>query len=70
MFAGPNGSGKSDLIHRLQESDLPLGPIVNADELLVSLQHSGFIDLREYGLSGITSQPGLFTKKFGFAQGE
>jgi len=27
MFAGPNGSGKSELITRLQESDLPLGPV-------------------------------------------
>ncbi|WP_139240416.1 hypothetical protein [Fodinibius roseus] len=56
MFAGPNGSGKSDLIRRLQQSDLPLGPIINADDFQVSLQNSGFIDLQEYGLSDITHQ--------------
>jgi len=54
MFADPNGSGKSDLICRLQHSDLPLGPIVNADQTLAKLERSGFIDLKPFKLSDIT----------------
>lgn len=53
MFAGPNGSGKSELIKRLQASDLPLGPVINADVLLSNIQSTGFTDLTEYGLSGV-----------------
>jgi predicted ABC-type ATPase len=54
MFAGPNGSGKSDLIFWLQQSDLPLGPIVNADIIFDELQNAGFIDLQEFELSGVS----------------
>lgn len=53
MFAGPNGSGKSDLIQRLKNSDLPLGPIVNADIILFSLEKAGFIDLHQFQLTGL-----------------
>lgn len=56
MFAGPNGSGKSELIHHLQHSDLPLGPVVNADQILVQLENSKFLDLKEFKLSGITRE--------------
>lgn len=56
MFAGPNGSGKTELIKRLKESELPLGPIVNADLILETLQISGFIDLKEFKLSRISDQ--------------
>lgn len=54
MFAGPNGSGKSDLIQRLKKSELPIGPIVNADDLLNELENTGFIDLHNFELSGVT----------------
>mgnify|MGYP006440388191 CR=1 FL=1 len=53
MFAGPNGSGKSMLIGRLQDSNLSLGPIVNADQLLAKIENSGFIDLKDFEISGI-----------------
>lgn len=56
MFAGPNGSGKSELISRLQDSDLPLGPVVNADEIFKRLNISGFIDFKDYSLSGVKQE--------------
>src|SRR5699024_7244143 len=54
MFAGPNGSGKSELIQRLQQSDLPLGPVVNADIIFSELQNSRYLDLHEFNRFGIT----------------
>jgi len=59
MFAGPNGSGKSELIQRLQQSDLPLGPVVNADIIFSELQNSRYLDLHEFILFGITQQDGV-----------
>jgi len=56
MFAGPNGSGKTELIKRLRDSGLPLGPIVNADQILGILKNTGFIDLKEFQLSDISEQ--------------
>lgn len=56
MFAGPNGSGKSELISRLQDSDLPLGPVVNADTLFSQLRGAGFIDLKVYSLSEVKQE--------------
>ncbi len=53
MFAGPNGSGKSELIKSLQKTDIPLGPVVNADIILFQLRSAGFIDLKEYKLADI-----------------
>lgn len=48
MFAGPNGSGKSELIKELEEREIPLGPLVNADIIAKKLKESGFLDLSEY----------------------
>lgn len=56
MFAGPNGSGKSELINRLKDSDLPLGPVVNADVIFKRLKSSGFIDFKDFSLSGIKQE--------------
>jgi predicted ABC-type ATPase len=54
MFAGPNGSGKTELIHRLQYTHLRLGPVINSDSILQTLNKAGFLDLKEFGLSKIT----------------
>ncbi|MFD2532984.1 hypothetical protein [Gracilimonas halophila] len=54
MFAGPNGSGKSELIKELEEREIPLGPLVNADNIAKKLKESGFIDLSDYKLKNIT----------------
>jgi predicted ABC-type ATPase len=48
MFAGPNGSGKSSLIRALNPR-VPLGSILNPDELFRALQGGG-IDFRVWGL--------------------
>jgi predicted ABC-type ATPase len=53
MFSGPNGSGKSELIGQLQKSNIPLGPVVNADRILAELTKSGFVDLSDYLLRNI-----------------
>lgn len=54
MFAGPNGSGKSELIKELEEREIPLGPVVNADNIAKKLKESGFIDLSDYKLKNVT----------------
>jgi predicted ABC-type ATPase len=54
MFAGPNGSGKSELIKELEEREIPLGPLVNADNIAKNLKNSGFIDLTNYKLKNIS----------------
>lgn len=53
MFAGPNGSGKSELIDQLQKSAIPLGPVVNADDILKKLTQTGYIDLEGFKLRNI-----------------
>lgn len=54
MFAGPNGSGKSELIKELEGREIPLGPLVNADNIARKLKNSGFIDLSDFKLKSIT----------------
>ncbi len=54
MFAGPNGSCKSELIEELQKSDIPLGPVVNADNILKELAETGYIDLESFTLRNIS----------------
>ena len=54
MFAGPNGSGKSELIRELLGKEIPLGPVINADQIAKTIQERGFIDLEEYHLKKIT----------------
>lgn len=56
MFAGPNGSGKSILISELQDQHIPLGPVVNADNILAELKQRGFIDLKRFSLNNITQE--------------
>lgn len=56
MFAGPNGSGKSELIKELEKKGIPLGPLVNADNIANELEKSGFIDLSDYELKDITQR--------------
>lgn len=56
MFAGPNGSGKSVLIDDLKSRGLPLGPVVNADQLLRQLKNSQYIDLNSYHLKDISQE--------------
>lgn len=54
MFAGPNGSGKSELINELERKEIPLGPLVNADNIAKNLKETGYIDLSSYKLKNIT----------------
>jgi len=56
MFAGPNGSGKSVLIEDLKDRGLPLGPVVNADELLGQLKKAQYVDLSSYYLKNISQE--------------
>lgn len=53
MFAGPNGSGKSVFIEELRDSEIPLGPVVNADEIMKHLNARGFLDLSQFRLNNI-----------------
>lgn len=54
MFAGPNGSGKSELIREIIEKQIPLGPVINADQIAKNIDEKGFLDLGEYQLKNIT----------------
>lgn len=56
MFAGPNGSGKSGLIHALRQRSIPLGSLVDADQIAQKLYNLGFIDFKEYQLKNITQE--------------
>jgi len=50
LFAGPNGSGKSSLFYEFSKK-YPTGYFVNADEIEKKLIASGFIDLKEIGVT-------------------
>jgi len=50
MFAGPNGSGKST-IKSVIGPEL-LGIYINPDEIEKDIRDAGFLDLKEYGVSG------------------
>ena len=54
MFAGPNGSGKSELIREIVKKEIPLGPVINADQIAKTIHEKGFLDLEEYRLKNIT----------------
>jgi len=56
MFAGPNGSGKSVLIEELKNSKIPLGPVVNADEIRKQLKNRGYLDLIQFRLKNIQQE--------------
>jgi predicted ABC-type ATPase len=52
MFAGPNGSGKSTLYRRMRElGAFSSGLYQNADEIEKTLNDTGRINFREWGLS-------------------
>lgn len=54
MFAGPNGSGKSVLIQELDDNNIPLGPVINADTILKKLRDKKYLDLAEFDLIDVT----------------
>lgn len=53
ILAGPNGSGKTSVYKELRDR-FHWGVFVNADEIEHTLRSDGELDLREYGISGIS----------------
>lgn len=49
IFAGPNGSGKTTLIQFFPQK-IPLGIVVNADEIEKSLKEQGNLSFKSYGI--------------------
>lgn len=56
LIGGPNGSGKTRLINELLSQGVPLGSIVNADDIAQQLVQNGYIDFQSYKLQGITQE--------------